>query len=219
MKKTFLITLLALITIASFAQSEKYMKAMESKVLALDTTRKVEDLKDLAATFERIADAEKTQWLPYYYAALAQVNSGYFLMNGQMGADPNVIDPIADKAEVLLNKAEALNKDNSEIFVVKKMIASLRMMVNPMARYMQYGPAAQQALEVAKKLNPENPRVYLLEGQDKYFTPEQFGGSKSDAKKLFAVAIEKFNTAKLQSSIDPHWGKGTTEYFIGLANK
>jgi hypothetical protein len=44
---------------------------------------------------------------------------------------------------------------------------------------MQYGPKAQEALETARKLNPNNPRVVdLLEGQDKFYTPEQFGGSK-----------------------------------------
>lgn len=219
MKKTIVLIATTLVTMITFAQSDKYVKAMEPKVMAIDTTRTPDALKDLSSSFERIADAEKTQWLPYYYAALAQVNAGYFMMGGKVGGDANLIDPIADKAESLLSKAEALAKDNSEIFIVKKMIASLRMMVNPMARYMQYGPAAREALETAKKLNPENPRVYLLEGQDKYYTPEQFGGSKVDARKLFAVAIEKYNAAKVQSSLDPHWGRGTTEYFINLANK
>ena len=48
-----------------------------------------------------------------------------------------------------------------------------------MNRYMQYGPIAEQALQKAIKLNPENPRIYLLQGQDKFYTPEQYGGSKT----------------------------------------
>lgn len=219
MKKGFLFAMLFLAMLTSFAQSEKYMKAMQDKLAALDSARNPEELKDLSASFERIADAEKTQWLPYYYAALAQVNAGYFMVNGQMNAGmADKFDPIAEKAERLLNKSEELSKDNSEIFIVRKMIASLRMMADPMNRYMQYGPLAQQALETAKKLNPGNPRVYLLEGQDKFFTPEQYGGSKVEAKRLFEEALKKYETFQPATAIDPNWGKGTTQYFLSQIN-
>jgi hypothetical protein len=196
------------------AQSEKYVKAMETNVAAFDTTRSVDGLNTLAHAFERIATAEKAQWLPYYYAALAQVNKGYNMMGGGMGGNATEIDPIADKAEALINQADALNQNNSEIYIVRKMIHSLRFMVDPQTRYMQYGPKAQEALERAKKLNPENPRVYLLEGQDKFYTPEQFGGSKEEAKKLFELAMQKFDAFKPSSSIDPAWGKKTLQYFL-----
>ena len=214
MKKTILFLSLSLCVVTGFSQSEKYTKAMEEKVSAFDTTWSVNGLKEMANTFERIANAEKTQWLPYYYAALANVNMGYQSMNPSGPADASIIDPIADKAEGLINKAEALSKDNSEIYVVKKMIASLRMMVDPMNRYMKYGMEANAALEKAKSLNAENPRVYLLQGQDKFYTPEQFGGSKTEAKKLFEESITKADAFKPESSIHPHWGKSVAQYFL-----
>lgn len=219
MKNVLIGTLLSLCTITAMAQNDKYVKAMEPKVSAMDTTRNAAALTELANAFERIGTAEKNQWLPFYYAALANVNAGLALMNGQMGGDAAKIDPLADKAEALINQAEALSKDNSEIYVVKKMIARMRMMVDPMNRYMQYGPVAAQALETAKKLNPENPRVYLLEGEDKYFTPEQYGGSKAEAKILFAKALQKFDAFKPAGPMYPLWGKGEAQYFINLANK
>ena len=94
------------------------------------------------------------------------------------------------------------------------MIANLRMAPAEMERYMKYGPQGAQYLETAKKLNPENPRVLLLEAQDKFYTPEQFGGSKTEAKKLFDQAIVKFDAFKPASTIDPSWGKAMTQYFI-----
>jgi hypothetical protein len=214
MKKIFLTIAVMTSMLFSFAQSEKYTKAMQDKVLASDTTRDPAKLKELSAAFERIADAEKTQWLPYYYASLMQVNAGYFMTGGNMGGMADQLDPVADKAEQMINKAEALSKDNAEIFIVKKMIASLRLMADPMTRYQQYGPVAQQALDKAITLNPENPRIYLLEGQDKFFTPEQYGGSKTEAKKLFETALKKFDSFKPATDIDPHWGKASTEYFL-----
>lgn len=219
MKKLIIGISLCLCTLFTFAQNEKFIKAMEPKVAALDTTRNTNGLKDLANGFERIAIAEKTEWLPFYYAALATVNMGYGMMDNVMSGDPSKIDPVTDKAEALLMQAEALSKNNSEIYVVKKMINSLRMIVDPQNRFMVYGPVAQQALETAKQLNPENPRVYLLEGQDKFFTPEQFGGSKTEAKKLFETASQKYESFKPSSNIDPAWGKGTLQYFMAQVNK
>jgi hypothetical protein len=193
------------------------MKAMEPLVAALDNTTKPDELNALANSFERIAVAEKTQWLPYYYAALSTINAAYtFAMDGSFGDKTGDIDPLADKAENLLKQAEDLSKDNSEIWVGKKMLASLRMMGNPMARFQEYGPIAAAALETAKKLNAENPRVYILEGQDLYFTPEQFGGDKAEAKKRFETALEKFKVTRPENSIVPSWGLRSVNYFLSM---
>ena len=188
MKKTIFI--LSAMFIASFVTGQmpdKFVKAMEPKIAAVDTTSTVQGLTDLANAFERIAEAEKNQWLAYYYAAYCNASAGIMAGAGgdMMAAKADKTDPFADKAEKQIKKAEDLAKNNSEIFIVKKMIATLRMLGDPMSRYMTYGPEAQAMLDEAKKLNPENPRVYVLEGQDKFYTPEQFGGSKEEAKVLF----------------------------------
>lgn len=216
MKRTFLGVVFSLALLNCFAQSEKFVKAMEAKVSGIDTVRSDNGLQELANTFERIADAEKTQWLPYYYAAFANINLGYnhAFAAGPMGGNADKVDPLADKAEQLLNKAEEISKDNSEIYVLRKMLATLRLMGDVMGRYMTYGPVAAQALEKAKQLNPENPRVYVLEGSDQFNTPEQFGGSKVEAKKSFEKALEKFGTYKPESTIHPDWGRGQANYFL-----
>lgn len=213
MKKQFLFSTALIIAIHSFSQSEKYTKAMEQLVPAVDTTRSVDELNNLANSFQRIADAEKTQWLPYYYAALANVNAAYMISMGQMGMADKT-DSFADKAEGLLQKAGELSKDNSEIYCVKKMIASLRLTGDPQNRYMTYGPTAEEALAKAKSLNPANPRVTLLEAEDKLFTPEQFGGSKTEAKKLLEEAIKKYEAFKPETSIHPAWGLKQARHFL-----
>lgn len=218
MKKFLTLVIAFLAVAAGFAQSDKYVKAMEALVPSIDTTMNRDELTSLANSFERIASAEKSQWLPYYYAALAYVRAGYtYAMDGSFGDKSSDIDPVADKAEQLLNKADELNRNNTEVWVVKKMLASLRMMANPMVRYMEFGAKATAALEMAKKLNGENPRIYLLEGQDLFFTPEQFGGDKEEAKKRFEKAVSKFSTYKPESSIHPNWGLRDTNYFLSQA--
>jgi tetratricopeptide (TPR) repeat protein len=217
MKKTILILTVLFTAMNSFGQMpDKFVKAMESKISGLDTTNSLIGLTELANAFERIAEAEKNQWLAYYYAAFCNASAG--LMAGQggdmMASKTEKTDPYADKADKLISKAEELMKNNSEIFVVKKMIATLRMMGDPMNRYQTYGPEAQAMLEEAKKLNPQNPRVYILEGQDKFFTPEQFGGSKEEAKLLFEKAQKLYEAFKPETSIHPNWGKSQVGYFL-----
>jgi hypothetical protein len=216
MKKIIVSITLCICMFGVFAQSEKYKSAMKEKIAVLDTSRDLNALKDMSAAFERIGDAEKTQWLPYYYAALSLINAGnlVYIANPSNVEELKKIDPLAERAEQLIDKADALSQNNSEIYAAKKMAATLRMMVDPMSRYMQYGAKAQEALETAKKLNPENPRIYLLEGEDKFYTPEQFGGSKTEAKKLFDEALKKYDSFKPASDIDPNWGKNMVEYFL-----
>lgn len=215
-KLLFSFALVAALGSAAVAQDDKYTKAMEPKVMAFDTVRNPAELMSMSAAFERIGDAEKTKWQPYYYAALTQVRSAYFLGQNVPAAKT---DPLADKAEMLINKADALSPDNSEIYVVKKMIANLRMMPATMERYQQYGPVGEQALQTAIKLNPENPRVYILQAQDKFFTPEQWGGSKTEAKKLFEKVNEKFAASKPANNLEPNWGRGDVAYFMSELNK
>ncbi len=216
MKKIYLFLLSAFIMSASFAQSEKFVKAMEPKVSMLDSSNTVDSWKDLGNAFERIAEAEKTQWLPYYYASFCNVMAGTYSLpqDGSFGDNSAITDPYAEKAETLLNKAEGMSKDNSEIYCVRKMIHGLRMMGNAMARYMTEGAKATEALEKAKKLNASNPRIFILEGQDKFYTPQQFGGSKEEAKKLFEKANEIFMMSKPGNSIEPQWGRGQVGYFL-----
>ena len=159
MKKGIFVMMASLLMTNSFAQSEKYLKAMEGLVPAVDTTRSMEGLTDLANAFERIANAEKTQWLPFYYAALCNINiaNSYFLLQ-----QPEKIDPLMDKAEPMMNKAEALEKNNAEIMCLKKMSNSGKMMADTMNRFMIFGQAASEALETAKSLNPATTSVYPL---------------------------------------------------------
>ncbi|OQP46612.1 hypothetical protein [Niastella populi] len=205
MKKMFIAVLSVAIAAQGFGQSEKFTKAMTAAIAKWDSAKTADDMQSISATFERIADAEKTQWLPYYYASLSQVIYGF--MKNDMANN----DAFASKAEALLTKADGLQPDNSEISCVKSMIATMRMLVNPQARWQQYGATIQTELENAKKQDPANPRPYYLQGQNLRNTPEQFGGGCNSAKPLLEEAVKKFEAFKPASAIAPSWGKAEAE--------
>lgn len=191
-----------------------YEKAMTEKIAQVEQHKSPDEFTALANDFKRIGDKEKTQWLPYYYAAFSTIQKGRLAMREGKTAE---LDPIADEAQKYLDLSTDLNKENAENLVLQKMIHALKMMVNPQQRFMSEGMLAAEALSKAEKIDAENPRITLMKAEDTYYTPEQFGGSKSKGLELFQKALDQFKVYQPKSSLDPNWGKGEAEYF--LANK
>lgn len=201
MKQVLLAVLFAHLFTAAIAQSERYTGAMQKNMQAMGEAKTPDAMLDVVNAFERIGNAEKNQWLPFYYAAVAQVWHAF------MTNDPKQFDPLADKATVFINKAEEFEKNNSEIALVKAMIATVKMSADPMTRYMQYGAIIQENTALSKKLDPTNPRPYMWEAQGISRTPEQFGGGCANAKPVFEAAVKLFETFKPASALHPDWGK------------
>ncbi|MBT9393132.1 hypothetical protein KLP40_08145 [Hymenobacter sp. NST-14] len=199
MKKTLLFLALCTST-ASYAQSAKFQKAIAQNLASLDTATTESTYQKAGAAFERIATAEKTQWLPYYYASYCAIRAVRFEQ------DLNAIDTKLDQAELLTQQANSLSPNNSEIYCLNALIAFFRINVDFMARGPEYSAVGYAALQRAKELNPNNPRPYLLIGQSKFSTPEQFGGDKKLACQYFEKAAELFSKAP-ESTLEPHWGK------------
>src|SRR6476620_8731372 len=153
MKKLLLSFCLIFSSVVLFAQSDKYMPSMKKNIDLLDSAVRNGTVKELANNFERIGDAEKNQWLPYYYASYCTVMSAF------LDKDKTKSDAIADKAEELIGKAETIaGAENSETHVIRSMIASAHMMVDPQIRWMQYGKVSSENIEKAKEIDPTNTR-------------------------------------------------------------
>jgi hypothetical protein len=195
--KSLLFSLLVFSVFISFGQSDKYIVAMNKNMALFDSAKTTADLQAVSNTFERIGDADKTQWLPYYYAGLALSTSGW---------NDTKIDKDANSARInaLCDKAEALDK-NSEIYVLRNMSATQQMMVDPQTRWQTYGAEANKDLQIAIQLNPDNPRIYYLQGESMMGTPVAFGGGKDKAKPLFEKSIVLFKTDK-PKPLWPNWG-------------
>ncbi|RZJ50270.1 MAG: hypothetical protein EOO19_03600 [Chryseobacterium sp.] len=214
MKKQILSFTLVLFSLLSFAQTG-YEKVMKEKIAKIETCKTPEDFQVLANDFQRIAEKEKGKWQPNYYAAFSYIQKGRVLMreNKLQG-----LDEVADQAQKYVDEAQNVEK-NAEIQLLQKMIYSLKMMVNPMERYMTFGMKATEQINSAEKLDPNNPRIALIKAEDVYFTPEQYGGSQKKGIELFKQALEKFGSYKPKTDLDPNWGKAEAEYFLNQAPK
>lgn len=209
MKKTILMAVLICSAGFTYAQSAKFEEAMKSNIAQLDSMMAKNNNADLANNFIRIGDAEKTQWLPYYYASYCTV------LQALTEKDNSKKDAMADKTTDLISKAETiLGKDNSETDVIKAMIATAHMTVDPQNRYMTYGVAISDNIQKAKTLDSTNPRPVLLEAENKFYTPEAYGGGKDAARPLFDSAGKLFDNFKPETDLSPNWGKSSLQYFL-----
>ena len=208
--KKLVFTFALIIATSSFAQTG-FEKIMTEKTAKLQEAKTPEDFAALSNDFARIGEKEKTQWLPFYYAAHSTIEKGRLLMRTGNVAQ---LDPIAAEAQKSLDKASELSKDNAEILVLQKMIHGLKMMVDPQGRFMSEGMLGAEALGKAEKLDPENPRITLLKAEDTYFVPEQFGGSKTKGLELFQKSLDQFKVYQPKSTMHPTWGKAEAEYFL-----
>ncbi len=204
----FICAFICFVSVA-FAQNSKYETAMKSNISQLDSIMGKNNAEVLANNFLRIADAEKTQWLPYYYAAYCKA------IEGLQEQDNSKKDALADNATELITKAEnVLGKENSEIDVIKSMIATIHMTVDPQSRYMTYMNVINDNLKKAESLDSTNPRPVLLEAENKFYTPEQFGGGKEAAKEYFEKANTLDQNFKPETDLSPNWGRTSLQYFL-----
>jgi hypothetical protein len=204
MRKTVLF-LAMLVSLAASAQNDKYTQVMQKNITLLDSAKTIDDLTSLAATFDRIGDAEKTKWLPYYYAALAQTWIGW---------NPATKDKDANSAKInaYLAKAEALEK-NAELYAVENMSATQQMLMDPQTRWATNGKDAATALQKGMAADPNNPRLCYLQAMSLFSTPPQFGGGKDKAKPLFEKSIALYKSAQ-PAPLSPTWGQQQAEQML-----
>ncbi len=200
--KSILFSLLLFAGLACMAQSDRYTEAMKKNLALFDTAKTTADYQSLANSFERIGDAEKTQWLPYYYAGLSLSTAGWNDPKLDRDANSARINALCDKAEII--------EKNSEICGLRNMSATQQMMVDPQTRWQTYGQQASAALASGLKMDPENPRLYYLQAESIMNTPEAFGGGKAKAKPIFEKAIELFKKQQ-PKPLYPNWGQERAE--------
>lgn len=203
--KTIIAAIVLTASVTLHAQSEKFSQSMQTNITKMDSAKSTEELQSIAATFTRIGDAEKTQWLPYYYAGLALTRIGW--MDQKIDKDKN-----AEQAKALCDKAEAI-QSNAEISTIRNMAATQQMMVDPQQRWQTYGQEAAAALQKGMQSDPKNPRLYYLQGMSIFNTPAQFGGGKDKAKPIFEKAVALYKTEQAKP-LYPNWGQKQAEEML-----
>lgn len=188
------------VAISSTVFSQKYEQSMKGNIERLYQLTNSGEIQSLGNKFERIAQAEPDKWLPAYYSAYCYVRSTFF---DNMESDEK--QKQLDKAQNIIDQLMKNEKDESEIYCLQAFVYQMR--ITGMGDGAKYSKKANDALDTAKKLNPENPRVSYLKGTNTFHTPKFFGGGAEKAKPFFEKAAKLFESYTPQNKLMPTWGE------------
>lgn len=201
-----LLLLLFFIIKIAYGQNS-YQSEMKKNVLQLDSAIKNKELQNLAKSFSQLSTQHQNQWLPSYYEAFCYLMIGIEKKGKQA-------DEWCDRAEKIISRIDSSEKNNSEIWVLKSLMAAARINANQATRGQKYGAQAVRFADKAISLSPDNPRAYLQKATAVYYTPEQFGGGAKKAKPILETSVEKFKTYKKTSAIHPDWGEDRAKQLL-----
>lgn len=196
--KSFITVLITCMLVSLNLSATNYHDVMKQNITKLIKSNSIEEINQIAATFERIANAEKEEWLPRYYSAYAYARATHFM------SDADSIDASLDMAQAFIDELIKSNESESEVHVLQALVYSLR--ITSASRGYKYSSLSNKSLDRAMQLNAENPRIYYCRGNNVFNTPKMFGGGATKAQKLFTTANEKFESEKNENELWPSWG-------------
>jgi hypothetical protein len=179
------------------AQVTNQSKALEEAVIQFNQTTKSQAYQALYLQFEQLYAINKTNWLIPYYAGMTRSIMCLLKMGDR--------DALANDALLWVGRAKSIVK-NDEVYCAESLAYTAKMSVNPALRWLVYEGKIKNALKLAKKLNPNNPRAYILEANIQQKLPIIFGGGCKSVKPLIQKAELCFNAQTKASSVEPSWG-------------
>lgn len=202
MKK--LITILVLSMGMSLSAQTNYQKGMQ-KAFGLWSSQKTAEASHM---FERIASAEKNNWLPLYYAAQVKITSSFGIK------EEKLIDANLKKAQGYLDKAVVISENNAELIVLQALLHTAWVAFDGAT----YGPKLSGTVyglyAKAAKIAPNNPRVVYAKAEWEMGGAKFFGKDTKPFCKDIERAIELFATFELETPFHPNWGKERAQQIL-----
>lgn len=209
--KTILLIVFVLLSLSTLhAQNENFKRAMFDNFEKSKSAMSPAELQELANSYARIAATERNEWTAWYYAALCNLEINF--QDPDMGRKEKFLALAREQVETGLK----LKPEETELYVLKVMCYYGEMSIDPM-KGMTLMAEANELLNQAKSVNPDNPRIYLTEAEAVYNTPVEYGGGKEKAMPFLLVAKEKFDNFTSDNPLAPAWGKERCEYLINEA--
>jgi hypothetical protein len=196
MRNTIVLFIL-LLQLPLHAQVINQTKALESAVMQFNQTNNPSSYTQLSLQFEKLYSMDKTNWLIPYYAGMTKSLMCLLKMGDR--------DALANDALLWVARAKSIVQ-NDEIYCAESLAYTAKLSVNPALRWFAYEGKIKNALTMAKKLNPNNPRAYILEANIQHKIPFIFGGGCKSTKPLIQKAESCLNAQTNANKLEPSWG-------------
>lgn len=190
--------------------SDAIMKA--KKKMKENTDKSEQGMLKIRGNFERILQLKKNEWMVNYYIGLVDMLISYSAMQKK---DNDALKKYTESSLDVLNKATDLKDDFAEAYILKFAVNSNRWMYEP-NKMNDIIAKQSEAKDLAAKYDPDNPRLFLIDGINTYYTPESFGGGVDKAMPLLQKSCDLFKTYKPVDETYPEWGKDEACGYLAL---
>lgn len=193
---------IALVYSITNAQSN-YEQNMQNALKLWETNNRTQAISN----FETIAQSEKDQWLPYYYAAQIKI------VNSFQEQDEKKFNQLITGAQTDLDYATEISENNPEIMVLQALLHTARI-----AHDGQNAPLLSEPVErlyhAAKLIAPDNPRVVFCKAEWDMHVAMYFGEDSKSYCADLEHALELFAKFKPESSLHPNWGEARARQLL-----
>lgn len=155
---------------------------------------------EASAMFERIASAEKDNWLPNYYVALVNTTTAFATK------DKDQVNALLTKAQSALDVELNKYPNNAELLVMQAMIHTAWIAFDPMTNGMKLSGKVMEIYAKAEQIEPNNPRVVFSKAEFEMGSARFFGTDTKPICARIEKSIELFATFKPQTVFHPKWG-------------
>jgi tetratricopeptide (TPR) repeat protein len=215
MKQKIVLIVLLVFLVSSFSFADDFSDAILKAKKNLKSAENKSDEKALIKVrgeFERILQLKKNTWIVYYYLSYTDFTIASTYMKDQV---KDKIKKYTESGFEMINKSIEGNPDFSDSYVMQ-MLLNFNRWIYEQDKMNDIISATTAADEMAKKLDPNNPRYYYTSGVSSFYTPEMFGGGVDKALVSLNKAYELFQTRKEKEDYYPDWGLENVDGFISL---
>lgn len=163
------------------------------------------------AEFEALAVADKHRArlgrYRQYYLALADFRAGS--IEREQG------EVLLEQCLSRLDKALDASPDFVEGLALQAACAGNLISSQPQ-RTFELSTLSQRAIQLARELEPDNPRTAFVEALSTLFMPQSFGGGSQAAQRLFEDAVRLFEDGPARDPL-VNWGEDEAYLWLGIA--
>ena len=216
MKKLLFVLLLLTITF-NVSKADDFTDAMLKAKKNLQTAMNNYDEKALMKVrgeFERILQLKKHDWIVNYFIAVVDYSLAYTAMGENQ--DKVKLKKYTESGLSNLEKSILVRDDFADSYILRYALNFNRWVYeqDKMADIIQQ---SDEAKEKAEKLDPENPRFYLMNGMSTFYMPEAFGGGANKSTPIFEKCMDMFAKRVEKETYYPDWGKDLAYGFLAMS--
>lgn len=162
--------------------------------------------------FERLLQNKEMQWLAEYYVGYADYRlAAVHMIQQNTEKQVQYLDDGIEHLNVSIEK----NEEFADAHGLLATLLGQKIGTDP-SLGMTLGMETMTAMSDALEYGKENPRVAMFSGLSAFYTPEQFGGSRTRGVEEMERSAELFAKEKLEDKRMPDWGNTDALTFLAL---